>query len=104
MGKVIHYPYVASVYIGRFQPFHKGHFNSVAFALKYSEKLIIVLGSYKASPSLRAPWSAEERIEMIKSCFKEQENLSLNPVKQILGDKVSYGELRMVAAFLKTKE
>jgi bifunctional NMN adenylyltransferase/nudix hydrolase len=69
MGKIDGYPYVASVFIGRFQPFHKGHLNSVKLALKQSEKLIIILGSYRMSPSLRAPWSAGERMEMIKACL-----------------------------------
>lgn len=82
MGKERQYPYAASVFIGRFQPFHKGHLNSVVFALKHSKKLIIVLGSYRASPSLRAPWSAEERIEMIKSC------LSISQIKRIYFVKV----------------
>lgn len=69
MGKINSYPFVASVFIGRFQPFHNGHLRSVKLALKQSEKLIIILGGYRLSPSLRAPWSAEERMNMIKSCL-----------------------------------
>ena len=73
MGKIGTYPYLASVFIGRFQPFHKGHLNSIQMALKHSEKLIIILGSYRMSASLRAPWSSEERIEMIQSCLNSSQ-------------------------------
>ncbi len=73
MGKVGSYPYVASVFIGRFQPFHNGHLNIVIRALKESEYLIMVLGGYRVSPSLRAPWSVAERIEMIKSCLSSSQ-------------------------------
>ncbi|KAB8033174.1 adenylyltransferase/cytidyltransferase family protein [Fluviispira multicolorata] len=63
--------YDATVFIGRFQPFHKGHVNSVKIALRNSKQLIIVLGSYRLSSSVRGPWSAEERIAMIQSALSQ---------------------------------
>ncbi|WGL60243.1 adenylyltransferase/cytidyltransferase family protein [Pigmentibacter sp. JX0631] len=61
--------YEFSVYIGRFQPFHLGHLQSIKFALKYSKKLIIILGGAYSSPSPRGPWNITQRIEMIRSCL-----------------------------------
>jgi len=67
------YPYAASVYIGRFQPFHNGHLNSIKSALQKSHRLILVLGGAYLSPSIRGPWSIEERIQMIKNCLTKQQ-------------------------------
>lgn len=65
--------YEFSIYIGRFQPFHLGHLESIKFALKYSKKLIIILGGAYSSPSPRGPWNIAQRIEMINSCLSETE-------------------------------
>ena len=65
--------FIASVFIGRFQPFHNGHLNSVKIALMHSKKLIIAIGGYRLSASIRGPWSADERIEMIKSCLSRSQ-------------------------------
>ena len=60
-----------SVYIGRFQPFTNAHKAMVELALKESEKVIIIVGSDKASLSLRNPFTTEERISMIYSVFAD---------------------------------
>lgn len=57
--------YDFSVYIGRFQPFHNGHLKSIKYALKFSKKLIIVLGGAYASPAIRGPWHFTQRMQMI---------------------------------------
>lgn len=57
--------YSTAVYIGRFQPFHHGHLAVVKKGLEIAEKLIIVVGSVNAAPSIKNPWSFEERKEMI---------------------------------------
>ncbi len=53
------------VYIGRFQPFHLGHLNTVKIALERAERLILVLGSHMAAANIRNPWSSQERERMI---------------------------------------
>jgi bifunctional NMN adenylyltransferase/nudix hydrolase len=73
MTNLKEYPYAASVYIGRFQPFHNGHLNSIISALQKSHRLILVLGGAYLSPSIRGPWSVEERIQMIQSCLTKQQ-------------------------------
>jgi nicotinamide-nucleotide adenylyltransferase len=54
------------LFIGRFQPFHKGHLATVKFALGRVDQLIIVVGSAQRSHEPRNPFTAGERIRMIK--------------------------------------
>jgi nicotinamide-nucleotide adenylyltransferase len=55
------------LFIGRFQPFHNGHLAAVKFALSKVETLvIIVVGSAQKSHEPRNPFTAGERITMIK--------------------------------------
>lgn len=61
------------VFIGRFQPFHAGHYHVVKEALKMSSNVILVLGSHEASRSSRNPFTTPERIEIIRSCFSTHE-------------------------------
>ena len=53
--------------IGRFQPFHKGHFEAVDFGLSQVENLWIGIGSSNKSYEQRNPFTANERKEMILS-------------------------------------
>lgn len=46
----------------------------------------------------------EEKIRQIEECFRRKGNYQLKPVKDELGDRVSWGELRMVAAFLEQRK
>jgi bifunctional NMN adenylyltransferase/nudix hydrolase len=61
------------VFIGRFQPFHNAHFEAVKFALTKVKKLIVVLGSASQAKTIKNPWSSDERIMMILSCFSDEE-------------------------------
>lgn len=61
------------VFIGRFQPFHAGHYHVVKEALKMSSNVILVLGSHEASRNSRNPFTTPERIEIIRSCFNNHE-------------------------------
>ena len=55
-----------ALFIGRFQPFHKGHLYAVRKILEEAEELIIVVGSAQMSHELDNPFTAGERIEMIR--------------------------------------
>lgn len=61
------------ILIGRFQPFHRGHFNIVKNALEKSKNVILILGSHDRPRSPRNPFSTQERIDIISSCFKKEE-------------------------------
>lgn len=57
------------LFIGRFQPFHKGHLKTVEFALKSVDTLVIVVGSAQKSHEPRNPFTAGERITMVKAAL-----------------------------------
>jgi len=54
------------LFIGRFQPFHRGHLYAVKRILEEVDELIIVVGSAQMSHELDNPFTAGERIEMIR--------------------------------------
>ncbi|MGB9758853.1 MAG: nicotinamide-nucleotide adenylyltransferase [Thermoproteota archaeon] len=54
-----------ALYVGRFQPFHKGHLYAVKRILEEEEKLIILIGSSLSSHEIRNPFTLGERIQMI---------------------------------------
>ena len=58
------------LYIGRFQPFHNGHLSLIKEILKKVKKLHIVVGSSQHSDTKENPFSADERIVMIKAALK----------------------------------
>lgn len=55
-----------SLYVGRFQPFHLGHLEAIRYILGESSELIIVVGSAQYSHELDNPFTAGERVRMIK--------------------------------------
>ncbi|APC92045.1 MULTISPECIES: bifunctional nicotinamide-nucleotide adenylyltransferase/Nudix hydroxylase [Francisella] len=59
--------YDISVFVGRFQPFHKGHLHNISVALQKSKKIIINVGSSFNAPNIKNPFSFEQRKQMIKS-------------------------------------
>ena len=55
--------------VGRFQPFHYGHLAAVKYALKQVDYLYIVVGSAQRSHERDNPFTAGERIAMIKGAL-----------------------------------
>jgi nicotinamide-nucleotide adenylyltransferase len=60
------------LFVGRFQPFHKGHLATVRFALGKVDQLVIVVGSAQKSHEQRNPFTAGERIRMIKESLDSE--------------------------------
>ncbi|HZD36178.1 MAG TPA: nicotinamide-nucleotide adenylyltransferase [Nitrososphaeraceae archaeon] len=54
------------ILVGRFQPFHLGHLSAVKDSATEVDELIIVIGSSQRSYEFRNPFTAGERIEMIR--------------------------------------
>lgn len=54
------------IFIGRFQPFHKGHAKIVSEALSRAKKLILLIGSTNQPRSIKNPFNYIERTELIK--------------------------------------
>lgn len=61
--------YKNAVVIGRFQPFHSDHKKVVDHGLEIAERVIVVIGSINAAPSIRNPWSFQDRIAMIQQSY-----------------------------------
>lgn len=67
------------VTIGRFQPFHNGHKAIIDAAVKQAKEVIVVVGSSFASRNIRNPFTFEERRQMIKAVFPDN-NVKVVPV------------------------
>ena len=55
-----------ALFVGRFQPFHNGHLHAIGEILEESDELIIVVGSAQMSHEPDNPFTAGERLEMIR--------------------------------------
>jgi len=60
-----------ALYPGRFQPFHLGHLWAVQHVLENSSEIVIMVGSALQSHILNNPFTAGERVTMIKLGLNE---------------------------------
>jgi len=60
------------LFIGRFQPFHKGHLKVIEYITKKYDKIIIGVGSSQYKDKSKNPFSFDERKEMIKKTLKSK--------------------------------
>lgn len=65
------------VFIGRFQPFHKGHEFVVREALARADKLIMLIGSANSPRTLKNPFTFDERKAMILKVFGDKNIICL---------------------------
>ncbi len=61
------------LYVGRFQPFHLGHLESIKNVLKDANEAVIAIGSAQYSHNITNPFTAGERLVMIRRALKEAE-------------------------------
>lgn len=61
------------VCIGRFQPFHHGHYELVRDALALADTVLIIIGGADKAPNIRNPWTVEQRKEMILGSLSDEE-------------------------------
>ena len=61
------------VLVGRFQPFHFGHLSVLKYALERVDEVILVIGSPQLSHSIDNPFTAGERLFMLKKALHEAE-------------------------------
>jgi bifunctional NMN adenylyltransferase/nudix hydrolase len=61
------FEYDLVVYIGRFQPFHKGHAEALRRASQLSQNVLVLVGSAVGPRTIKDPWTFEERARMIRS-------------------------------------
>ena len=60
-----------ALFIGRFQPIHMGHVEAIKHILSENDELIIVVGSAQYSHTFDNPFTAGERIEMVRMALEE---------------------------------
>jgi nicotinamide-nucleotide adenylyltransferase len=57
--------------IGRFQPFHRGHLHVVERIAEDVDELVIGIGSADASHTVRNPFTAGERVMMVRKSLED---------------------------------
>ena len=70
-----------ALYVGRFQPFHFGHLKVVSDILSKTSEIIIAVGSAQYSHTIENPFTAGERISMIKLALN---TASIEPLKYFI--------------------
>ncbi|MBB5361872.1 adenylyltransferase/cytidyltransferase family protein [Deinococcus humi] len=58
-----------AVYVGRFQPPHAAHVGSVLQALNRAPQVLVLMGSANLARSVHNPWSAPERMGMLRAAL-----------------------------------
>jgi nicotinamide-nucleotide adenylyltransferase len=59
------------LYVGRFQPFHLGHLDAIRYVLKRVDELVVVIGSAQYSHNSKNPFTAGERLVMVRNALFE---------------------------------
>ena len=85
----MNYTFDYLVFIGRFQPFHLAHMQTIKIALEQSQYVILALGSAQNERNIKNPFSASEREQMILSNFSaaDQQRIKFVHVVDVYDDK-----------------
>ena len=86
-----------ALFIGRFQPFHLGHYEAIKKLLKKYNEVVVVIGSSEDSYSKENPFTCGERIEMIRLSFSKGDisRLVIVPVPDVNDNRVWVDHLLM---------
>ncbi len=60
-----------ALFVGRFQPFHKGHLYSLKKACEVGERVVVVVGSLQEEGTENNPFGFEIRKKMVECAVKE---------------------------------
>jgi pantetheine-phosphate adenylyltransferase len=91
MGKVAIYP-------GSFDPITYGHIDIVERALEIFDKVIVAIANNAEKRSL---FTIEERLEMVKSVFKDTPNIIVDSFKGLLVDYVAKTNAKVILRGLR---
>jgi bifunctional NMN adenylyltransferase/nudix hydrolase len=75
-----------SVYIGRFQPVHVGHLETLRRGLQEAERLLVLIGSSNVVRTTKNPFTFEERVQLLRNCLTPEENsrITIKPIRDYL--------------------
>jgi len=78
-----------SAFILRGQPFHNAHKQIIENALQESHKVIVLIGSYRSSITIKNPWNYEVRSDFIRGSFsiKDMSRIIICPIRDYLYSK-----------------
>lgn len=62
-----------ALFVGRFQPFHKGHLHAIENILKDYDKVVILIGSINKKGA-NNPFTFRERKAMIEQCLRKHKD------------------------------
>jgi len=81
---------MAAVFVGRFQPFHKGHLKAIDWILKKENFIFIVIGSSNEFFTQKNPLPFSKRKEMIEKVLINRgiKNFKVLGAKDVKSDKV----------------
>ncbi|WP_321957086.1 bifunctional nicotinamide-nucleotide adenylyltransferase/Nudix hydroxylase [Burkholderia cenocepacia] len=73
----------ALVFIGRFQPPHRGHLNVLKSALSRAERVCVLIGSTDKPRTIKDPFSFDERRQMLASLLdaSERDRVTIAPLQ-----------------------
>ena len=69
------------LFIGRFQPFHIGHFLVLQGMVKVCKKVIVVIGSSQEKGTEKNPFSLEERKDMMQRALQAEDIIPVYDVE-----------------------
>jgi len=69
-------------FLGRFQPFHLGHYNVVDKEKESYDEFQIIVGSPEKSRTERNPLNFEERKKLMKACFPELKIIGIEDTEE----------------------
>ena len=79
----MNYTFDYLVFIGRFQPFHLAHMQTIQIALEHSQNVILALGSAQNERNIKNPFLASEREAMILANFSPEDQARIQFVEVI---------------------
>ena len=75
---------------GRFGPIHKGHQSIINTSIERCDKTLIFVGSAQESGTLRNPFSADFRTDLIRKVFPDKNKVQI--ADETLADLITRGE------------
>src|SRR5207245_2773190 len=80
-----------ALFVGRFQPFHRGHLATVRRILETNDEIIVGIGSAQYSHTGENPFTAGERYEMIKRALDAEEIDGVERIRETHKYSTPYG-------------